>query len=34
MQLERQFPSTNYDRELPVDIVVAGKYVKHYDDGF
>ena len=34
LTLERGQIVNNDDRELPVDIVEARKYVKHMDDGF
>ena len=34
MQMKRQEATSNWERDLPVDVVEAGKYVKYYDDGF
>ena len=33
MQMKRSKPLSNWERDLPVDVVEASKYVKHYDDG-
>ena len=33
MQMKRTPPTSNWERDLPVDVVEASKYVKHYDDG-
>lgn len=34
MQMNRFVPTSNWDRDLPVDVVEASKYNKSYDDGF
>lgn len=33
LQMKRTDPTSNWERDLPVDVVEASKYVKHYDDG-
>ena len=34
LQMKRNGPTSNWERDLPVDVVEASKYVKHYDDGY
>ena len=33
LQMKRSKPTSNWERDLPVDVVEASKYVKHFDDG-